>query len=326
MRAVRVDAFGGPGVLEVRTLPDPAPGPGEVLVEVTAANVIFLDTLIRGGAAPDHFPQTPPYVPGGSVVGRVASVGSGADPALVGEPVLTLTEDGGYAERVVVPAEGLVRVPDELRPLDALALLVDGATAMMLERSARFAPDTWVLVLAATGGAGSLVVQLARLAGARVIGAARGVEKLEFARSLGAEEVVDYSDPGWLDRVRSVTGGAGVDVVVDGVGGALGTASFGSVADGGRFLSYGTAGGSFAEVDPAEAERRGVTSLGLYEMRARPGPDRSDLTRLALEEARAGHLRPHVGLTLPLERAAEAHAALEGRRVLGKVLLAPGDS
>lgn len=325
MRAVRVDEFGGPEVLVTRELPDPepGPGPGEVLVEVGAANVIYLDTLIRSGAAQGHFPQTPPYVPGGSVVGRVASVGPGADPAWTGAPVLTRTDDGGYADRVTVPAEGLLRVPEELRPLDALALMVDGATAMMLERAARFTPDTWVLVLAATGGAGSLVVQLAGLAGARVVGAARGAEKLELARSLGAEEVVDYSRPDWLDRVRRITGGAGASVVVDGAGGELGSASFGAVADGGRFLSYGTAGGSFAEVDTAEAERRGITALGLNEMRARPGTDRSDLTRLALEEARAGHLRPHVGLILPLERAAEAHAALEGRRVLGKVLLVP---
>lgn len=323
MRAVRVDRFGGPEALVVRELPDPEPGPGEALVEVGAANVIYLDTLIRSGAARDHFPQTPPYVPGGSVVGRVAAVGPSADPAWVGAQVLTRTDDGGYADRVTVPAEGLVRVPAELRPLDALALMVDGATAMMLERAARFTPDTWVLVLAATGGAGSLVVQLARLAGARVIGAARGAEKLALARSLGAEEVVDYAEPGWLDRVRELTGGAGAEVVVDGVGGELGSASFTAVADGGRFLSYGTAGGSFAEFDADEAARRGITALGLNDMQARPGTDRSDLTRLALEEARAGHLRPHVGLTLPLERAAEAHAALEGRRVLGKVLLVP---
>ncbi|WP_431868982.1 zinc-binding dehydrogenase [Nocardiopsis eucommiae] len=323
MRAVRVDEFGGPEVLVARELPDPEPGPGEVLVEVGAANVIYLDTLIRGGAARDHFPQTPPYVPGGSVVGRVAEVGPSTDPAWIGVRVLTRTDDGGYADRVAVPAEGLVRVPGELRPLDALALMVDGATAMMLERAARFTPDTWVLVLAATGGAGSLVVQLARLAGARVIGAARGPEKLALARSLGAEEVVDYAEPDWCDRVLEVTGDTGADVVIDGAGGALGSASFRAVADGGRFLSYGTAGGSFAEIDAREAARRGITTLGLDAMRARSGTDRSDLTRLALEEARAGHLRPHVGLTLPLERAAEAHAALEGRRVLGKVLLVP---
>lgn len=322
MRAVRVDEFGGPEVLVVREFPDPEPGPGEVLVSVEAANVLYLDTLIRSGAAQGYFPETPPYVPGTGVVGRVVAVGPRTDPTWMGEQVLVRTGNG-YSDLVAATADGLVRVPEELEGLDALALLIDGATAMMLERAARFTPDSWVLVLAAAGGAGSLVVQLARLAGARVIGAARGRKKLDLARSLGTEEVVDYSEPGWLERVRAITGGLGVSVVVDGAGGELGSSSFSAVADGGRFLSYGTASGSFAEVDEAEAERRGITALGLMDLQEGQGPEKDDLAKLILEEARAGHVRPHVGLTLPLERAAEAHAALEERRVSGKVLLLP---
>lgn len=334
MRAVRVDEFGGPEVLVARDVPDPAPRPGEVLVEVSGANILYLDTLIRSGRATDHFPVTPPYVPGGSVSGRVVEVGPGTDPAWLGAEVVgeTGTADGadgtsslpvdGYAERAVLHADSLVRVPEEVAPLDALALMIDGVTALLLERAARFTPDSWVLVLAATGGAGSLAVQLARLAGARVIGAARGSEKLALARALGAEETVDYSDPGWVGRVLETTGG-GADVVIDGAGGALGTAAFAATADKGRFVSYGTAGGEFAEVDGAEAERRGITALGMFDLDSVEGTGRRDLTRLILEEARAGRVRPHVGLTLPLDRAAEAHAALEERRVLGKVLLLP---
>lgn len=322
MRAVRVDEFGGPEVLVVRELPDPEPGPGEVLVSVEGANVLYVDTLIRSGDARGYFPEAPPYVPGTAVVGRVVGLGPQTDPAWLDAHVLTRTGDG-YAELVAAPADGLVRVPEELKGLDALALMVDGATAMMLERAARFAPDTWVLVLAAAGGAGSLVVQLARLAGARVIGAARGREKLELARSLGAEEVVDYSEPDWLERVGAITGGAGVQVVVDGAGGELGSSSFAAVADGGRFLSYGTSAGSFAEVDQEQARQRGITALGLMELKEMLVGDQNDLARLILEEARVGHVRPHVGMTLPLERAAEAHTALAERRVAGKVLLIP---
>ncbi|WP_026119823.1 zinc-binding dehydrogenase [Nocardiopsis ganjiahuensis] len=334
MRAVRVDEFGGPEVLVARELPDPEPGPGEVLLEVTGANVMYLDTLVRSGWATDHFPVAPPYVPGGGVSGRVVGVGPGADPAWMGLEVVGETGrpeggDGkgnlpvdGYAERAVVHEDSLLRVPEGVDAHEALALMTDGSTALMLERAARFTPDSWVLVLAATGGAGSLVVQLARLAGARVIGAARGPEKLALARKLGAEETVDYSEPGWVERVVGITG-RGADVVIDGAGGALGTAAFAATADGGRFISYGTSSGEFAEADEAEAERRGITSLGLFDLEGADGTSRWDLARLAMEEGRAGRVRPHVGLTLPLERAAEAHAALEGRRVLGKVLLVP---
>lgn len=323
MRAVRVDGFGGPEVLALHEVPEPEPGPGEVTVRVEAANVIYLDTLIRRGLAREFFPIEPPYVPGSSVVGRVEEVGPEADPSLVGTLVLSETEKGGYAERVVVREDGLLRVPDGLSPHDALALLVDGATAMLLERSSRFLPDTRVLVLAAAGGAASLVVQLARLAGARVIGAASSPEKRELARALGAVETVDYSAPDWHDRVREITGGAGVDVVVDGAGGALGASAFSLVADGGRFVSYGTTDGEIVEIDEAEASRRRIESVGLFDIQREETLGRNDLARLALEEAREGRIRPHVGLTLPLERAAEAHRALQERRVVGKVLLVP---
>ncbi len=334
MRAVRVDEFGGPEVLVTREVADPAPGPGEVLVEVTGANVMYLDTLIRSGRAADHFPVLPPYVPGGGVSGRVVGVGPGTDAEWLGTEVVGETgrSEGadrgsnlpvdGYAERAVLHEDSLVRVPGEVGHAEALALLTDGVTALLLERAARFTPDSWVLVLAATGGAGSLVVQLARLAGARVVGAARGQEKLALARGLGAEEVVDYSEPGWVDRVLGITGG-GATTVIDGAGGSLGSAAFAATAARGRFVSYGTSGGEFAEVDGAEAKRRGVTALGLFDLNTGDGAERRDLARLILEEARAGRVSPHVGLSLPLERAAEAHAALEERRVLGKVLLAP---
>ncbi|SIO86301.1 zinc-binding dehydrogenase [Nocardiopsis sp. JB363] len=324
MRAVRAVGFGGPEVLVPEEFPDPEPGPGEVAVAVEAANVIYLDTLIRAGLTEDFFPVTPPYVPGGSVVGRVHAVGPGADPSWTGVPVLARTgHEGGYAERIVVSEEGLLRVPEGVGHQEALALLVDGATAMRLEQAARFRPDTWVLVLAAAGGAGSLVVQLARLAGARVIGAASSPRKRESARSLGATETVDYTAPDWRERVLKITDGAGADVVLDGAGGTGGESSFDLVAAGGRFIGYGTAGGSFAEVDQGEADRRGITALGLMDLKEQEGLSMADLARLALEEAREGRLRPHVGMTLPLERAAEAHRALAERRVVGKVLLVP---
>uniref|UniRef100_UPI00157C9702 zinc-binding dehydrogenase n=1 Tax=Nocardiopsis dassonvillei TaxID=2014 RepID=UPI00157C9702 len=155
-----------------------------------------------------------------------------------------------------------------------------------------------------------------------VIGAARGGAKLALVRELGAQETVDYSEPGWPERVRALTGGTGVDVVLDGAGGALGAEAFGTLADGGRFVGYGSAGGSFTEVDTEEAGRRGIEVLGLFDLKQADG-DRQDALRMVLEMARMGRITPHVGLALPLERAAEAHAALERRAVPGKALLVP---
>ncbi|MFD3688658.1 zinc-binding dehydrogenase [Nocardiopsis sp. NPDC058631] len=335
MRAVRVDGFGGPEVLVAREVPEPEAGPGQVLVEVAAANVMYLDTLVRGGWGLDYFPVEPPYVPGAGVAGTVVRTGEGVDPARVGAVVVTDTGRadpeggvpvppfGGYAQRVAVPASGLVDVPEGLDPKQALALLHDGPTALSLRHSGGFGPGRWVLVLAAAGGAGSLAVQLARAAGARVVGAAHGPEKLAFARGLGAEATVDYSVPGWVERVREATGGRGVDVVLDGSGGDLGEAAFGALADGGRFLGYGSAGGRFSQVDAEEAERRGITVLGLFDLESEEDGEPNGAVHQILELARSGQVAPHVGLTVPLERAEEAHRALEERRVLGKVLLVP---
>src|SRR5690606_24131529 len=337
MRAVQVDEYGAPEVLRPVELPDPVAGPGQAVVDVAAANVMFLEVQIRKGWGKEFFQVSPPYVPGSGVTGRVASVGEGVDPALVGTEVVVDTGErdpetgraesptGGYAEKAVAAAEELIPVPDGLEARQALALLHDGPTALLLERAARFEPGQRVLVLAATGGAGSLVVQLARRAGAHVVAAARGAEKLALARELGAEHTVDYSEAGWQDRVREITGGKGVDTVVDGAGGELGASAYPLVADGGRFVSYGASSGEFAEVDTDDAERRGITATGLLDLQDGKGDAEYSraLTEQALELAASGAFRPHIGRTFPLERAADAHAALEARTVLGKVLLIP---
>ncbi|MEV2275740.1 zinc-binding dehydrogenase [Nocardiopsis sp. NPDC049922] len=334
MRAVRVKDFGGPEVLVAEEVPDPVAGPGEVVVDVAAADVLFLDTLIRSGWGQDFFPVPRPYTPGTGVGGTVSSVGEGVDPAWIGTRVIAETgradaEGGrtsptdGYAERAAVPEERLIRIPEGLDTIHALALLHDGATAKLLERAARFEAGTWVLVAAAAGGAGSLAVQLARAAGAHVIGAARGEAKLDLVRSLGVEAAVDYAKPGWVEEVRALTGGAGARVVLDGAGGPLGEEAFGAVADGGHFISYGTAAGAFAEVDEEEAERRGVRVTGLLDLEAGSPSAKRDLTRRVMELAVEGRVAPRIGATLPLERAAEAHTGLEERTTVGKSVLVP---
>ncbi len=321
MRVIQVTRFGGPEVLTPSEAPDPVAGPGQVVIDVSVAPVLTLDTQLRRGWGSEYFTVQPPYVPGVGVAGEVISVGEGVDSAWIGRRVVTDTgEGGGYTERAVVPAVGLVSVPDGLGTLEAAALLHDGRGAMRLSEVTPMQPGEWVLVLAAGGAMGILLVQLARAAGARVIGAARGERKLELAKEMGAEVVVDYSEPGWTERVIETTGDTGPDVVFDGVGGQIGRDAFEITAPGGRFSAHGAPSGGFAEIDPREAELRGVTVTGIEQVQLTP-TDGKQLTERALSEAAAGRIRPVIGQTFPLERATDAHAAIEARGVIGKTLL-----
>jgi NADPH:quinone reductase len=313
MRAVVLSEFGPPEALVAADVPEPEAGPGDALVAVEIANITFVETQMRSGRAPQPMLPRLPVILGNGVGGRVVTVGPDADAALVGARVITsLGGSGGYAERVAVPAAGLIAVPEGLELRQAVALLADGRTAMSLMRGAGVAPGETVLVEAAAGGVGSLLVQLARNAGARVIAAAGGARKLEIARELGAEVAVDYAEPDWAEKAGPV------DLAFDGVGGTVGRAAFGLVRDGGRFYRFGMASGTFTDVSPEEAARRDVTLLG----GGRLTPEEMrELTTAALAEAVAGRLRPLIGQTFPLERAADAHAAIEARETIGKTLL-----
>ncbi|MDI3405219.1 zinc-binding dehydrogenase [Streptomyces cavernicola] len=321
MRAIQVEAFGGPEVLLIAEVPDAVAGPGQAVVRPAAVDVIYLDTLLRSGWGGGYFPIEPPYVPGGGGAGTVTAVGEGVDAGLVGRQVVARAASGAYAEQFVAPVDELVEVPDGVSATDAAALVHDGVTALSLARTGKIAPGEWVLVAAAAGGAGSLLVQLARDAGAHVVAAARGERKLALARELGADVVLDYSEPDWQQRVREATGGAGVDLAFDGAGGALGRAVFETVAEGGRFLTYGTADGGLTEIAPAAAEARGVRVVNTLEA----GPHTPAVVRELLGEALSltaqGRIRPAIGATYPLERAVDAHTSLEGRATVGKSLL-----
>jgi NADPH2:quinone reductase len=321
MRVVRAAEFGGPEVLVAGIAPEPAAGPGQVVVEVSIAPVLFLDTQIRGGLARAWFPVTTPYVPGRGVAGQVSSVGAGVDPGWVGRRVVADTaEGGGYLERAVVAVDGLIAVPEGLGMAAAAALLHDGRTAVSLIDQARLRAGEWVLVLGAGGGLGSLLVQLAHGAGARVIGAARGKQKLNLAEELGADAVVDYSQSRWPEQVLADTRGAGADMVFDGVGGEIGRAAFEVTARGGQISAHGTPGGGFAPIDPQDAGRRDITVRGIEHVQFEPAQARR-LTERAMSEAAAGRIRPVIGQTFPLEQAADAHLAIEARDVIGKTLL-----
>jgi NADPH2:quinone reductase len=318
MRAVWLTEFGPPEALIPGEAPDPVAGAGQVVVAVAFAGITFVETQVRAGRSP--FPLPPgalPMIPGNGVGGVVIATGAGADVLLAGRQVVAVTGGrGGYAQRAAVDADGLVEVPEGVALDEAVALLADGRTAIALARAAGITRGERVLVLAAAGGVGSLLVQLACAAGARVLAAAGGPGKLRLARDLGAEVTADYRMPEWPAAIKAAADGA--DVVFDGVGGRAGRAAFQLLGPGGRLLSYGLASGEFTRVSEAEARARQVTvSRGIA---VAPG-EATGLTRAALNLAAAGHLKPVIGQRFPLEAAADAHRAIEARATTGKTLL-----
>ena len=322
MQVAVVTRFGGPEVLVPSEAPDPAAGPDEVVIDVAAADVLWVETMIRQGGG-EYFDVTPPYVPGGAVAGRVRAVGDGVDPDWLGREVVAHTgQRGGYAEQVVVPAGGLSTVPDGLGLREAAALLHDGPTALALFEGTQIGRGDAVLVIGASGGLGIVSVQLARARGARVVAVARDERKLARIRDLGADAVIDSETPDWVEQARAALGGEGADVILDNVGGRVGEAAFAVIAPGGRFSAHGTPSGQFAVIDPAEAERRGVTLHGIADVQLSDA-DLKRLTEQALAEAAAGRIKPVIGQTFPLAKAADAHTAIERRAVFGKTLLLP---
>ncbi|MCA2219184.1 zinc-binding dehydrogenase [Jidongwangia harbinensis] len=318
MRVVEVARFGAPEVLTVVEAPDPVPGPGEVVVDVVAAEVLWVETMIRSGNGGPYFPVQPPYRPGAGVAGTVTAAGAGVAGDWIGRRVAAATGDhGGYVERALLPAGDLIELPDGLACTDAAAVLHDGTTALGLMDVVEIKPGDRVLVTAAGGGMGALLVQLAHAAGGRVVAAARGRDKLERLRRWGAE-VVDYATPDWTASVAAAVGG--LDVVLDGAGGRYGRAAFDLVVPGGRFSAHGTPSGAFAPVDRDAAAARGITVTGIERVQFPPGRFREYAAR-ALHEVAAGRLTPLIGQTYPLDRAAEAHTAIENRSAVGKTLL-----
>jgi NADPH:quinone reductase len=326
MKAIVVSEYGPPDVLTLRDVPDPHPAPSQVLIAVEAAGVNFVETMRRAGRMPGFGSETLPYHPGNEVGGRIVEIGAEVDRALLGRLVVAQPGGtGGYAERIALDAEKVIPVPDGLALRDAVALLAQGRTAIGLLNQAHLLPGERVLILAAAGGVGTLLVQLARNAQAgTIIAAAHGPHKLDLARQLGAHVTIDYGEPDWTARVRQATDGQGVDVAFDGIGGEIGRAAFDLLADGtGRMLVYGMSSGQPATISPEEMADRGVEVIGLGGRRELVFDDIPGLIRAALREAAAGRLKPIIGQTFPLAAAADAHRAIESRATIGKTLLVP---
>jgi NADPH:quinone reductase-like Zn-dependent oxidoreductase len=307
LRAVVVERFGGPEVLRVAGVEQPAPGPGEVLVRVAAAGVNPVDWKVRAGSAGDRF-GAPPYVPGWDLAGTVEAVADGVAGLAPGDQVFGMPRfprpAGCYAEYASAPAAHLAVRPDGLDPLAAAGLPLAGLTALQVLDLAGVARGQHVLVHAAAGGVGHLAVQLAKARGARVTGTARAA-KHGFLRDLGADQAVDYTAVAFEEVV------ADVDVVIDPVGGDYSQRSLRTLRRGGVLCLI---------VGHGEALSAAAEAAGVRLVRHLVQPDAPGLTRLA-ELAATGGLRVAVERVLPLEQAAAAHQLGERGRTQGKLVL-----
>src|SRR5262245_18726892 len=247
MRAVRCHDLLGPAGLRVDDLPEPAPGAGEVLLDVRAAGVNFPDVLLSYGKY--QFKPSPPFVPGGEAAGIVKAVGSGVSSVAPGDRVVATLVHGAFAERIVVPELATVKLPDAVGFEVGAATLLTYATTIhaLVDRAAIRAGEA-LLVLGASGGVGVAAVELGKLLGARVIAAASSDEKIAFCRAHGADEGICYTREDLKDRVKALTGGKGVDVVYDPVGGAYTDPALRSIAWEGRYLVVGFAAGEIPKV------------------------------------------------------------------------------
>lgn len=323
MRAVVVEETGGSDRLLVRDLEAPRPGPDEVLVDVAAAGVNFIDTYQREGL----YPKDLPFVVGSEGAGTVADVGSEVTGLSVGDRVAWAQVDGrGYAEQVALPAERAVPVPDGIDLELAAAVMLQGMTSHYLcESTFPVRSGQTALVHAGAGGVGLLLTQMLAAKGVRVLATTSTEEKAELSRGAGASEVIRYTDVDLVSEVRRLTDGRGVDVVYDGVGKATFDASLDSLVTRGMMVLFGASSGPVPPLDPQVLNRKGSLFL------TRPTlthyiADRDELLMRAdavLGQVASGALDVRIGGRYPLDDARRAHDDLEGRRTTGKLLIIP---
>ncbi|HEX7895782.1 MAG TPA: zinc-binding dehydrogenase, partial [Terriglobales bacterium] len=312
MKAVRFHKIGAPEVLIYEDVPDPTPKDGEVLIRIEAVGMNFADVMRRRG---DVYPEPspPPFILGAEVAGTVAAVGKGVTSLQVGSSVLATPGAGGYAQYICMPAERVIPLPNGISAIHAAALMGHGLTAALsLRNAARLAPGESVLIEAAAGGVGSFAVQLAKLYGAgKVIAAASTPEKRAIAERLGADASVDYTAPGWAEKVRELTGGRGVDVVLETAGGEIVGQALDAMAPFGRMIFLGQSSGQTAQIEPWRLTVPNHTVTGFYIGAYLAFPE---LMQSTVGEifgfVMTGKLSLQVGTVLPLSQAAEAHRLL----------------
>lgn len=325
MKSVVVTEHGGPEVLKVRESDDPTPRKHEVLVRVHAAGINFIDTYHRTG----QYAGFPPFTPGMEGAGEVEAVGDDVTEFEAGDRVAWAGYRGSYAELAAIPATKLVPVPDDLDLDVAAAMLLQGMTAHYLTRSAYQLTDSdTCLVHAAAGGTGLLICQIAKRAGARIIGTASTEEKAQNARDAGADDMILYTERSFLDAVKELTDDKGVDVVYDSVGKDTFMDGFDALKMRGTMVLFGASSGAPEPLDPQTLNKKGSLYL------TRPSLfDYIDTREELLERsgdiyrwAAAGELEVRIDSRWALDQAADAHRHLESRKSSGKLLIQPGKS
>jgi NADPH2:quinone reductase len=322
MRAIQVSTLGGPEVLLPVDLPRPVPAASDALVELKAIGVNFIDVYFREG----RYPAKLPFVPGQEAAGVVVEIGSGATNVKVGDRVAYTGAFGSYAQFQSVPANALVKIPDRVHFRQAAGAMLQGMTAHYLSRSSYAIQrgDT-VLIHAAAGGVGLLLVQMAKQRGATVIATAGTEEKAELARGAGADHTIVYATHDFEAETKRITEGRGVHAVYDGVGKDTFERDLNVLRPRGMFVLYGASSGAVPPFDPMILSRKGSLSL------TRPTLAHFIATREELElragdvlnAIASGDLHLRLKHDYPLEEAAQAHRDLEARRTTGKVLLIP---
>ena len=324
MKALLCEHHGPAEELVIRELPEPSPGPGEVVVAVTAAALNFFDTLIIRG----RYQEKPafPFSPSAECAGTITAIGDDVTGWEIGERVAAWVGHGAAREKVVVPAEALIRVPDRLDDAQAASLFVTYGTAMHgLIQRARLKAGERLAILGASGGAGLAAVEIGALLGAHVIACASSPDKLALAREHGAQEEVDYSAQDVRAALRKLTDGRGVDVLYDTVGGELAEPALRSMAWEGRYLVVGFAGGEIPKIPLNLLLLKGCDLRGVYWgefVRREPAAHRRNMERL-LDWAAGSHIRAHIHASFPLERWTEAYALIGDRKAKGKIVLTP---
>jgi NADPH2:quinone reductase len=324
MKAVVCPAFGPPENLFVEERPDPVAGAGQLLVEVHASAVTFPDTLMIEDKY--QFKAAPPYVPGGEVAGVVTAIGEGVEGWAVGDRVLGgLGTTGGYAELAVIPAGGARRLPESVAFEVATGLnYAYGTTLYGLKHRGQLREGETLLVLGAGGAVGLSAVELGKLMGARVIAAASSEDKLDLCRERGADETINYATEDLKERAKELTGGNGVDMVYDCVGGEKAEQALRAIAWEGRFMVIGFAAG-IPKIPLNLTLLKSCQIVGVFygAMTVRDPELANEITEELIDLVATGKLRPHVSERYPLERAGEALRSLMDRTALGKVVIAP---
>jgi NADPH2:quinone reductase len=322
MRAIRVHETGGPEVLRVDNVAAPTPGPGEVLMDVEAIGVNFIEIYQREGI----YTLPRPFIPGAEAAGTVRALGEGVTDLAVGDLIVSQRVNGAYAEQAVVKAEFAVQVPGGVSAKQAAAVWLQGLTAHYLSSSSfPLKRGDRALVHAAAGGVGLLLCQMAKKRGAFVIGTASTPEKRQLARDAGADEVIDYTTQDFATEAKRITNGAGVNVVYDSVGRTTFDKSLDCLVRRGMMVLFGQSSGPVPPFDPQILNRKGSLFL------TRPTLNDYVATRSELmsrSDELLGWVGDHqlwvrIGAEFKLDQAGAAHSALAGRKTTGKVILVP---